>query len=162
MPNHDSRAIANWFVERAAQDRGRAFTPMQLQKLVYVAHGWNLALNNAPLIQDRVEAWDYGPVIPDLYLALKKWGAGVVSDPIIQIQSKFSPVIHNTALMPSEEEVLEQVYQSYGGMSGAMLSNLTHADNTPWKRTYVPGVHGSVIDNRIIADHFSALAQRYQ
>lgn len=35
-------------------------------KLVYFAHGWNLAINQAPLIDDTIEAWPC-PVIPALY-----------------------------------------------------------------------------------------------
>jgi len=44
---------------------------MKLQKLVYYAHGWHLALNNEPLIDEQVECWQYGPVISSLFHEFK-------------------------------------------------------------------------------------------
>ena len=57
MPNHNALAIMNEFVERA---RPVNLPQMKFQKLVYMAHGWNLAINNDPLVSNRIEAWDGG------------------------------------------------------------------------------------------------------
>ncbi len=57
-----ARQVANWFIERAAQE-GEYLTQLKLQKLVYMAHGWNLALLGKPLISENIEAWKWGPVI---------------------------------------------------------------------------------------------------
>src|SRR5215510_7158653 len=72
---YDSKAAANWFL-----DLGQPLTPMKLQKLVYFAHGWSLALTGVPLIKDAVEAWRYGPVIPALYHEFKHNGARPITD----------------------------------------------------------------------------------
>ena len=64
-----SAEIANEFIRRAAAEK-RALTQMQLQKLVYIAHGWNLAINGEKLTHDDPQAWDYGPVYRDLWEAL--------------------------------------------------------------------------------------------
>ena len=47
---------------------------MKVQKLVYFAHGWHLGITKKPLINEQVEAWPYGAVIPSLYDYLKQWG----------------------------------------------------------------------------------------
>ncbi len=62
MPNHDARAVANEFIKLAKKHGKKPLTHMQLQKLVYIAHGWSFALGEeeAPLIADTVEAWDWG------------------------------------------------------------------------------------------------------
>ena len=65
-----ARAVANEFIHLAKAD-GRSLTPLQLIKLTYIAHGWMLTLYGRPLIVDEVEAWKYGPVIPDLYQATR-------------------------------------------------------------------------------------------
>ena len=49
---------------------------MKLIKLVYIAHGWHLALENGKsLISEAVMAWKYGHVINSLYQKLKRYGS---------------------------------------------------------------------------------------
>lgn len=161
MPNHDARAIANWFIERGRLDAGRAFTPMQLQKLVYISHGWNLALNNGQrLVAEPVEAWDYGPVYPRLYSGLAKWGADGVRSPIGALGAGWleRPIVPQVDA--EEAQILEAVYEGYAELNGPQLSNLTHAPGTPWTATYEPGVRHKVIPNELIERHFRELSQR--
>ena len=79
MPYH-SRAVANYFLEVAKISR-KTLDPMQVQKLVYFGHGWHFAYTNNSLIDERFEAWDYGPVVPTLYHSFKKWGSGPIKAP---------------------------------------------------------------------------------
>jgi uncharacterized phage-associated protein len=61
MP-HEVKIVANDFLDLARRD-GEILDPMKIQKLVYLAHGWHLALHGPALIKQQVEAWPYGPVI---------------------------------------------------------------------------------------------------
>ena len=63
---------------------------MKLQKLAYFAHGWNLAIRNTPLINESVEAWKFGPVIPSLYHDVKGYGMEPITAKI--------PVFRHTGL----------------------------------------------------------------
>src|ERR1700722_8483585 len=79
MP-YPATVIANEFIALASK-AGSALSPLKLQKLVYFAHGWCLALTGRPLISDRVQAWQYGPVIPSIYHEFKYVGNGSISSP---------------------------------------------------------------------------------
>ncbi|MGJ8609805.1 MAG: Panacea domain-containing protein [Octadecabacter sp.] len=53
---------------KIAKRRGMALTPMQFMKLGYISYGWYLAMNNAKLVNDPIEAWKNGPVFPDHFI----------------------------------------------------------------------------------------------
>ncbi|WP_416366578.1 Panacea domain-containing protein [Sphingomonas aurantiaca] len=57
---------------------GDGLTQMQLQKLVFFAHGWTLAETGYALTEDDPEAWVYGPVYRDLYDHTKYFGSGPI------------------------------------------------------------------------------------
>src|SRR5437660_12739202 len=105
-----ARRVANEFL-RLAEEDDRALTPLQIIKLAYIAHGWMLALYQRPLILDRIEAWKYGPVIPDLYRALRDYGGGSVTTPI-------RVPAHSAPLDAAECDLIRQVYEIYGNKNG--------------------------------------------
>jgi uncharacterized phage-associated protein len=148
---HDSRTVANRFLE-LAREAGKSLTPMQLLKLVYIAHGWMLGLYGRPLIRDEVQAWQYGPVIPRLYNAVRDYGAGSITSSIR------SPI--GDKLDRNEDNIVEQVYNAYGERTGPTLSRMTHAEGTPWSLTYEDGVFSTPIPQDLIEDHYRRLAQR--
>ena len=65
--------VANYFVVRAAEN-DKMLDIIQLVKLVYLAHGWCLGITGKPLLSSQVEAWRYGPVIPEVYYAFRQQG----------------------------------------------------------------------------------------
>jgi uncharacterized phage-associated protein len=146
-----ARAVANEFL-RLAEEDGRALTPLQIIKLVYIAHGWMLALYQRPLITDRIEAWKYGPVIPQLYHDVKRYGAGSIAG---QLPDSFP---HSKPLDPQEMNLIRQVYNLYGRKNGVQLSELTHRSGTPWHITWRPDMIGVPISNDLIAEHYRRLA----
>ncbi|XYK78759.1 MAG: Panacea domain-containing protein [Labrenzia sp.] len=146
---HDSKLIGSRLVDIAAE-HGNTLTPMQLLKLVYIAHGWMLGLYGVPLIRDRIEAWKYGPVIPNLYHAVKH-----CRDSAVPPNIGYNPA---DQLGPVEENLLSQIYNIYGKSSGISLSNLTHQPDTPWDRVYRDGFSHIPIPNDTIQEHYAALA----
>ena len=144
-----ARAVANEFL-RLAEEDGRALTPLQIIKLVYIAHGWMLALYQRPLITDRIEAWKYGPVIPQLYHDVKGYGAGSITGRLQDTLSR--------PLDPQERDLIGQVYKIYGQKNGVQLSELTHRSGTPWHITWHPDSFGDAISNDLIAEHYRRLA----
>lgn len=147
-----SVTVANRILD-LAEVNGDSLTPMQLLKLVYIAHGWMLGLNGRPLIRDKVEAWQYGPVIPDLYQKVRKYRGNPITD-------KISNFFSNEVLDDTENDIIGQVYDVYGEMSGMKLSRITHAKGTPWELTYEPDVFGLTIPPDLIEDHYQKLAEQ--
>lgn len=138
-------ATAAAVADRFRELSGNTLTPLQLLKLVYIAHGWSFPIRNAGLIGEKVEAWQYGPVIPSLYHALKDFRA----DPV----TRSVPGAKLIALSPDEANLVDKVYDVYGKYSGGQLSAMTHRHGTPWHLAWQRGKN-SRIDDQMISDHY--------
>jgi uncharacterized phage-associated protein len=146
---YDAITIADEIL-RIAKSAGKFLTPLQLMKLVYISHGWSLSMRSTDLFKDRIEAWKYGPVIPDLYQATKHFGRSPIPHSKIDTE-KASSVDRETL------DFLRDVFDKYGDKSGIELSNLTHRSGTPWDQVYRDGVLGIEIPDEIIAEHYKKL-----
>lgn len=147
----DSRQIANDFIRLAAEE-GRVLSILPLVKLVYVAHGWNLALRDEPLITDYAYAWKHGPVIPGVYYAFRPQGTHNLAP---------TRLIH----LPEsgeDESVIRQTYSRYGGMRPSALRNLTHIAGGPWHRTMLELGERQLIPNAWIKDHYEDKLRRLE
>ena len=119
---------------------------MKLLKLVYIAHGWHLGLLKTPLINEPAQAWKYGPVIPSLYRYYKTYGNGHI--PVEACHPEHS------APADSVLGLLERVWAVYSKFSGVQLSTLTHAEGTPWSKTYRPASRNVEISDSVIQEHY--------
>lgn len=146
---HASINIAQKLIELSGPNHD--LTPMKLLKLVYIAHGWMLGLYNQDLISEDIYAWQYGPVIPELYNAIKSYGG----KPVDRIKAA-NPSLH---LLDNEETLLKDVLKNYKKYDGVQLSSMTHANGTPWDKTWKENSTGTgVIDRMCIIDYYADLA----
>ena len=141
--NYDARSIANWFIQRAAKD-GRSLSIMSILKLVYIAHGWRLEMKGEPLFPNRIEAWRYGPVIPDVYYEFRRQGINPR-----ELASNY-PLPHD----PADVKFLEQIYDIYGHMSPMRLSDLTHVVGGPWHSATESYGNYAPISDELIQAHY--------
>ncbi|MBX9843237.1 MAG: DUF4065 domain-containing protein [Xanthobacteraceae bacterium] len=113
--------IAEWIVRYSADELGAPVDPMSLEKLVYYAQAFYLALEDEPLFGDAIEAWKWGPVVPDVYRRYQAFGA----DPIV--------IASDAAISVSRQvsEFLEQVVDFFRRHTAVNLSKATHLE-TPW------------------------------
>lgn len=150
---YSSEQIANKFIELGlSQDN--PLTPMQIQKLTYIAHGISLGHKNEGLLREPISAWRYGPVTPSLYQALKHYGYRPITKKV-QAYEYSKP---DEASEAYANEIVKAVYDSYAKYSGEVLSEFTHRHGTPWYNTYRLGE--SIISNNLIADYYKRLMAR--
>ena len=129
MSLHTATDVAKWFLAHnriAAADEGAEFiSNLKLQKLLYYAQGCALAVTDEPLFGDEIVAWQHGPVVESVYQIYKEFGSnGIVFDEDFDF-SQFTD---------DENELLREVYGTFGQYSAWKLRNMTH-EETPWKET---------------------------
>jgi uncharacterized phage-associated protein len=161
-----SPQIANELLKFASAD-GRAFDQMKLQELVYIAHGWCLAITGEPLTGDRPEAFKHGPEYRRLADALARWGV----DPVTS-ESLFGEVTGNCSesdatlprgaeLVDREQAILHRVYADYGGLSTSQLATVTRGKGTPWEHVFANGAgERRDIPHALIRAQFAKIASK--
>ena len=94
---------------------------LKLQKLLYYAQGWSLALNDRPAFYERIEAWVHGPVVPAAFYEYRHFGWNPIEVPSDEISLTDDEVTH-----------VEAVLNAYGEFTATQLELLSH-DESPWR-----------------------------
>jgi len=122
-------ALANFFIQKS-KDENVVLDPLKLQKLLYYAYGWYLAIKDKQLFAEKIGAWRYGPVIQNIYREFASFGSNQITD----FGTEFNG---NQFIAPSVQdaevsEFLKQIWDTHKGLSGIELSNATHESGAPW------------------------------
>ena len=116
--------VANWFISNTDRDAGSAITHLKVQKLVYYAQSWYLALNNKKLFDGEFQAWTHGPVEIGVWHHFK--------------EHSYSDITEPKGCLPEfdkeTDDYLESVHQKYSIYDAKELERFTHEED-PWKIT---------------------------
>jgi uncharacterized phage-associated protein len=119
---------------------------MKLQKLVYYSQAWSIVWDGLPLFDEKIEAWDRGPVIRELYREHRRM-------PFIERLDCGDP----SRLSDDQRASIAQVVAFYGKRDEWWLSELTHRE-PPWldARTRSAGTPNPVITHSALHAFFSS------
>jgi len=124
-PNLSANDIANYILYRLCVDKNCQLTTLQLQKLLYYVQGYSLGILGKPAFFEDVEAWDNGPVVPNVYENFKEFGGIYDEIPCNEISKiKF-------ATDDDTSWIIDEVIRNYADVDGSELSDLTH-NEAPW------------------------------
>ena len=140
--------IANYFLWRAWKE-GADITPLKLIKLVYIAYGWNLVLNDKQpkLFEEKIEAWRYGPVIPSIYHEFKRFSDSPIKKGCYATYFDYVPIVKSDDI--DVLRILDSEWSHYKDKDGTDLSNITHEPNGAWYKAYGKGVNSILEDEDI-------------
>ena len=108
------------------EEYGEVLTNLKLQKLLYYIQGFHLAYFDEPIFDDKIEAWQYGPVVVSLYGQLKKFGNG----PVI------FPEDEKIKLSKDQKNLISAIFNQIGQYSAWKLVELTHSE-APWRNVRI-------------------------
>lgn len=147
-----AEAAARYLLHLASSDEEPSpVTHMQLQKLLYYAQGWNLAMHGVPLFDARIEAWVHGPVVREVYPLFAKFESAALPR---------SESIQNATLSDDERAMIGSIWRRYGRFSAWRLRQMTH-NEAPW--TSARGDHpqqtptNAPISNESLRSHFTRI-----
>lgn len=120
----DAKDVADFFLSPIMEEEGERITNLKLQKLLYYAQGYSLALLDRALFNDKIENWEHGPVVPSIYQMYRQHGANPLPLSVIELDRY------------KEEElyILSRVRTEKGKYTAWALRDQTHQE-TPWLTT---------------------------
>ena len=114
--------VAFYFLKKGSDEK-KPITNKKLQKLVYYAQAWSLAINDEKLFSEKIEAWVHGPAVPSLYKRFKEFGSQPISLKTEELSFNFTK---------KQEKLLENIWRVYGKYPADYLEALTHSE-LPWQ-----------------------------
>lgn len=128
--------VANYLVERW----GRCYpaTIHKLNRLVYLAQAEVVATTGESLFEDRIEAWQCGPVVPAVIHAFGEWGDTEITEPVEHVEVE-----------PDAARLIDSVAGKYGPLSAFDLVSLVRRPGGAWARVYAPGREAEITSDAI-------------
>lgn len=145
-------SVANYFLD-LAEESGQHIKPLKMMKLVYIAHGFMLAMLDYSVLNprfDKVEAWKYGPVIPSVYYSFKIYKDHDIDNKTDYMQVNDDKTV--TFVTPTLEDdkakaICRFVWNRYGKLNDSDLVTLLHRPGTPWRMVYEEGKNNPIPDS---------------
>ena len=137
------------YVINYSDEKDYIISNLKLQKVLYFIQARFLIEeeNSDPCFHEKIEAWDFGPVVPKAYREYKRYGASSIpkitsfiksnikfdNDEIIWEEERIpyeDPIIKN-----SDKKLINEIVDLLSDYSATDLVNLTH-NKKPWKDAY--------------------------
>lgn len=151
-----AQLVADYFLTHT----NKPLTAMHMIKLIYITHGFTLAITKESLIRTRIEAWKYGPVIPVLYHSYKGYGGSTIDKldycgtPLTDEKINDRKICLESVFDDQTYDILDQILDIYGSHSALELSALTHEKGTQWHQCYKPNHLFTLIPDNIIQEYY--------
>jgi uncharacterized phage-associated protein len=160
----DARAIANIFLDWAEVE-GLDLSAMSLLKILYFAHAWHLAKYKQPLVAQPFEAWQNGPVNRVVYEQIKRLGKKPIKHRLQVLDSRTAKFVAARCELGEElKQFLHNIFSYYSRFDALRLSDITHAEGTPWDRIWQTAessaVPGMWIPDALILEWFESTGGR--
>lgn len=131
----DTLVAANAVI-RFAKAAELDITHLKLQKILYFAYAIYLIEQDDRLFDAEFEAWQYGPVVRELYSELKSFGSSRLIEPIAVVDPATGlPLTDHNAIDEKRLAFLHRITCFYGRLSSSQLVNKSHAKGGPWDVT---------------------------
>lgn len=129
-----------------SNDRDYGISNLKLQKVLYFIQAYFLInrKDHAPCFNEKIEAWDFGPVVPVAYHEYKQYGGGDI--PTIKSYILFDEndvwnsrriAFDDNIIKVKDKTLVDKVVDNFSEYSATDLVSLTHKQS-PWIDAYVP------------------------
>lgn len=118
--------LSKYVISKCVED-GHPITNLQLQKILYYIQVYFLQ-HDEIAFPDAIEAWQFGPVVPNVYYYYCGYGAM----PIVSTHERF-------IVESKDKSIINSIVESKRDLDPWKLVEETHRKNGAWDQTYKNG-----------------------
>lgn len=123
---YSAMAVANYIINRCYQNNN-PISNLQLQKILYFMWIDYYNATDKTLFWDSICAWQFGPVVPEVYYEYCVYGGRSIN---IQCETEISK---------ADEPFLDDIIDAYITIPVNVLVDMTHRKNSAWDIVYQGG-----------------------
>lgn len=109
----------------------RHVTNLRLQKLLYFIQASFIQETGEPCFGEEIQAWTYGPVVPDAYRFFRKYGSCILPPDFFSKQSV-------EPLSKEDSKLISQILEMCSEYTVGELIDVSHTQ-PPWQNAYEKG-----------------------
>ena len=117
------------YLNEKVKARGESVNKTKMQKLLYICYGSYLKIHDMQqLLDEKPNAWDYGPAFPNVYRAQKSSSDGL--DGLQALSGEKSEYFKRF------DDLINGVLDFFGDWTAGQLVAWTHEEGTAWHKKY--------------------------
>lgn len=125
---YDVQDVAEYVITYS-EDKDYGISNLKLQKILYLIQAYFLMQTKKPCFSEEIEAWDFGPVIPEVYRRYKQFGSTDIQVRCLnleKVQKRFRK---------EDRKRIDAVIDKFADFSTANLTILTQ-NQAPWNEAF--------------------------
>ena len=157
--NYDILDVSRYIIDYSNKmDYG--VSNLKLQKLLYFVQAYFLIQTGHPCFKEKIEAWDFWPVVPKAYQEYKQYGCGDIptTKSFIMIDkdniwNSKRVKFEDTAILDYDKSLINKVVDKFSEYSATDMVKLTQ-HQSPWIDAIVSN-RSNEITNESIFEYFN-------
>lgn len=136
---YDAITVSHYIIDYE-ESKGRTVSNLRLQKLLYFVQSIFLTIAGCPCFEEDLEAWDYGPVVPEVYRKYKIFGSTMIPP---------EENIDSLDIKDDDRYLIDYALDMCAKYTTRQLVDISHKQS-PWKNAYVPGMNNVITKDAIL------------
>ena len=120
--------LSKYIIHKCVSDKS-PISNLQLQKILYYIQKKFLQERDTRAFADEIEAWQFGPVVPDVYYSFCGFGS-------MPLMISYPNTI---SLEPADVNIIDEIVEAKRGLKPWQLVRETHKPNGAWEVIYDNG-----------------------
>ena len=113
------------YIINYSNKKGYGVSCLKLQKLLYFIQGYFMIIKDEPCYHEKIEAWDFGPVVPLAYQEYKQYASTDI--PSVNFQ--------NDSILKEDKTLMANMIDIFANHTAEDLVAITQKQE-PWKNVY--------------------------